>query len=141
MKKKRQLNRLLEIREIQCRQVMVSLSEEEGRLQLEEQRLNQLETYQKTYEWQEGTHIDGLALTTAQMMSVTVDRAVRHQKQQVAVQQVQCRSARDSYIQEKRQVSTTEMLVEKHNRVLEKKSSKAEQKQMDEFAMRSVQMS
>ena len=75
-------------------------------------------------------------LNSAQMMMHSVDMAVRHQRQQVAVQQVQCRSARERVFNEKKQLRTAEVLLERHQVVLDKKSQKAEQKVMDEISAR-----
>ena len=136
MKRKRLLNKLLMLREIQYQQVAQHLSGEQFKLQQEEQRLEQLERYQQTYAWDEGRQTNGLTLNSAQMMVHSVDQAVRHQRQQVAVQQVQCRSARDKVMVEKRQVRTAEVLMDRHQQLLNRQASKADQKISDEFSSR-----
>lgn len=136
MKRKRLLNKLLMLREIQYQQEAEHLTREQLKLQQEESRLEKLEHYQQTYAWSEGRQTNGLALNSAQMMVHSVDQAVRHQRQQVAVQQVQCRSARDRVQVEKRQVRTAERLVESHQKVLERKASKADQTMSDELSAR-----
>ena len=136
MKRKRLLNKLLMLREIQYQHVAERLNGEQFKLQQEEQRLERLENYQQTYAWDEGRQTNGLTLNSAQMMVHSVDKAVRHQRQQVAVQQVQYRSARDKVMVEKRQVRTAEVLVDRHQQLLNRKESKLDQKASDEFSSR-----
>ncbi len=136
MKRRRLLNKLLMLREMQYQQVVEHLSKEQFKLQQEEHRLEQLEHYQQTYAWDAGRESNGLMLNSAQMMVHSVDKAVRHQRQQVAVQQVQCRSVREKVIVEKRQVRTAEQLLESHQQVLNRKADKADQKLSDEMSSR-----
>lgn len=136
MKKKKQLGRLLMLREIQYQKEVERLTREQGQLNQESQRLEMLEEYQKGYVWTEGRQVSGFALNSAQMMAHTVDQAVRHQRQQVAVQEVQCRSAREKMMQEKVQVRTAEVLLDRHQQILNKKEEKREQKFADEISSR-----
>ena len=136
VKKKRQLSRLLMLREIQYQKEMERLTKEQGQLNREAQRLEMLEEYQKSYVWSQGRQVSGIALNSAQMMAHSVDQAVRHQRQQVAVQEVQCRSAREKLMREKVQLRTAEALFDRHLQVLNKKEEKREQKFADEIASR-----
>ena len=136
MKRKRLLNKLLMLREIQYQQVAENLSKEQFKLEREEQRLEQLEHYQQSYAWEEGRETNGFSLNSAQMMVHSVGQAVRHQRQQVAVQQVQCRAIREKVLAEKRQVRTAEMLTDRHQQVLNRRADKMDQKQSDELSSR-----
>ena len=136
MKKKRQLSRLLMLREIQYQKEVEKLTREQGQLSQEEQRLTMLEEYQKSYAWSEGRQISGFMLNSAQMMAHTVEQAVRHQRQQVAVQEVQCRSVREKVLQEKVQLRTAEVLLDRHQQLLNKKEERSEQKFVDEISSR-----
>ena len=136
MKKRKQLSRLLMLREIQYQKEMERLTKEQGQLNQESQRLEMLEEYQKSYVWSEGRQVSGFTLNSAQMMAHSVDQAVRHQRQQVAVQEVQCRSAREKVMQEKVQLRTAEVLFDRHQQILNKKEEKREQKFADEISSR-----
>lgn len=59
MKKKKQLSRLLMLRELQYQKESERLAKEQGQLNREEDRLKQLEHYQQTYAWQEGRQANG----------------------------------------------------------------------------------
>ena len=136
MRKKKQLGRLLMLREMQYQKEMERLTREQGQLNQEERRLEMLEEYQKGYVWSAGRRVDGFSLNSAQMMAHSVDQAVRHQRQQVAVQQVQCRSAREKVMQEKVQLRTAEVLLARHQQILSKKEERQEQKVADEISTR-----
>ncbi|WP_153766435.1 flagellar FliJ family protein [Endozoicomonas sp. OPT23] len=136
MKRKKQLNRLLIIRQMTCDKAKDALVAEQSRLVQEEQRLEQLEEYRQGYVWSTNKQASGLALNSAQMMVERVDHAVRHQQHQVAVQEVQCQSVQESYQQEKRQVKTAEHLLGRHQILLNKKLQKQEQSLLDEFSAR-----
>ena len=136
MRKKKQLGRLLMLREVHYQKEMERLAREQGQLGQEEQRLQMLEEYQKGYVWTEGRQVNGFSLNSAQMMAHSVDQAVRHQRQQVAVQEVQCRSAREKVMQEKVHLRTAEVLLDRHLRILDRKEEKREQKFSDEISSR-----
>lgn len=124
------------VREVQYQQMVERFSQEQFKLQQEEHRLEQLKSYQQTYAWDEGRESNGLMLNSAQMMVHSVDQAVRHQRQQVAVQQVQCRSMSDKLLVERRQVRTAEMLMSSHQKQLNHKAAKDDQKVSDELSAR-----
>ncbi|MGI9274060.1 MAG: flagellar export protein FliJ [Endozoicomonas sp.] len=136
MKKKKQLDRLIQIREVVCEKVKEGLFRAQTKLTQEEMTLEQLLAYQQSYAWQKDRKASGLALSSAQMMAVNVGKAVQHQRQQVAVQTANCRSAQENYVVEKRQLRTAEVLLEKHQSVLDRKAEKAEQNLQDEFSAR-----
>lgn len=138
MKKKRQLERLKRVREVQCQRVMEKLALEQSKLQLEEQRLLQLEAYQKTYAWDEGRQASGLSLSSAQMMFVNVEKAVKHQQHQVATQEAHCRTAKEKYLIEKRSLKVADSLVNKRVKILVQKAARSEQKTMDEMSARNT---
>ena len=136
MRKKKQLSRLLMLREMQYQKEVERLTREQGQLNQEAQRLEMLEEYQKGYVWTEGRQVNGFSLNSAQMMAHSVEQAVRHQRQQLAVQEVQCRSAREKVMQEKVQLRTAEVLLDRHLRILDKKEEKREQQFADEISSR-----
>ena len=121
---------------MQCQQVKQALSQQQSRLQKEEMRLHQLEEYQKHYVWSETRQANGLLLNSAHMMAQSVDHAVQHQRQQVGVQQAQCRSTRNKYINERMQLRTADTLLNSHQQVLKKKEARQEQKIADEYSGR-----
>lgn len=137
MRKKRQLTQLKILREIQCQDARKKLSQSQSQLLLEEQRLGQLEAYQKNYSWHEGSQANGLALCSSQLMAETVAHALTHQRQQVALQESRYRTAKSDYIQEKLQLRTAETLLDRHQKVLDAGKNRQEQKQLDEFSARS----
>ena len=119
---------------MQCQQVRQELAEHQGRLAQEEMRLQQLEDYQKNYVWDEERQADGLLLNSAYMMSQSVHQAVLHQRQQVDVQQAQCRASRNKYTHERLRLRTAESLYNSHQKKLEKKAARQEQKMFDEVS-------
>ena len=136
MKKRRQLDRFRALRAMQCQQVKQDLSRHQQKLSAEEQRLERLEEYQKHYAWRIDRQANGLLLSSAQMMAESVHHAVHHQKQQVGVQQAQCNTAQQYYIRERVRLRTAEALLESHQKVLDKKAAKKDQKLADEMSAR-----
>ena len=136
MKRKKQLNRLLMVRELACQQARESLAAEQSRLVQEEQRLEQLQQFRESCSWKADTRVSGLTLDCARMMVDRIGQAVAHQQHQVAVQEVSCRSVQAQYQVEKRQVKTAEVILDKHLERLDLKDRKQEQNIMDEFATR-----
>ncbi|AMO56370.1 hypothetical protein GZ77_06130 [Endozoicomonas montiporae] len=132
MRKRRQLDKLKALREMQCQQVKQELAEHQGKLVQEETRLQQLEDYQKNYVWDEARQADGLLLNSAQMMAQSVHNAVLHQRQQVDVQQAQCRATQHKYTHERLRLRTAEALFDSHQKKLDKKAARQEQKMFDE---------
>ena len=119
---------------MQCQQVKQELAEHQGQLMQEEKRLHQLEDYQKNYAWSAERQADGLLLNSAHMMSQSVCQAVLHQRQQVDVQQAQCRATQHKYTHERLRLRTAEALFDSHQKKLDKKSARQEQKMFDEVS-------
>lgn len=134
MRRRRQLDKLRALREMQCQQVKQELSEQQGRLMQEEVRLQQLEDYQKSYALGRERQADGLLLNSAHMMEQSVHQAVLHQRQQVGVQQAQCRATQNKYINERMRLRTAEALYDSHQKVLDRKAARQEQKVFDELS-------
>ena len=136
MRRKKQLDRLKMIRALICEQVKDEVSQEQFKLASEENTLERLEDYQKNYIWDKDRQASGLVLNSAQMMAENVEKAVKHQQQQVAVQLAKCRTIRQKLMLEKRKLKTAESLLDRHQKKLDKKSEKQEQALQDEFAIR-----
>ena len=132
MKKRRQLDKLRSIRAMQCQQVKQEMSEQQGRLNQEEIRLQQLENYQKQYALTENSQVNGLLLGSSHRMAQSVDKAIQHQRQQVGVQQAQCRAVQGRYVSERMKLRTAESLYDSHQKVLDKKAARQEQKTLDD---------
>ncbi|WP_067516335.1 flagellar export protein FliJ [Endozoicomonas ascidiicola] len=124
------------------RELQQSAFEEEKRasvqarqkLEEEQDRLLRLDSFQQNLYHQQGRQITTLELQANWQFSRQLDHVIRHQRQQLAVEQSQYRRREALLVEQQKKLKTADKLLQKKKEALIKQYQRSEQKVLDELS-------
>ncbi len=104
------------------------------KLEEEQARLDTLDGFQRASGHSEGSCISALELSGGWQFRRQLDQVIRHQRQQLAVEQAQCRRREMLLKEQQKTLKTADKLLEKRQAVQHLHNQRREQKMLDELS-------